>query len=63
MHFRQPFDPLKTRELYETMEKTGEEQFCRIVEKGVDDPYVMSVLETAREHRNIVDKCESWRIP
>lgn len=54
LRFRQAFDPLKTREVYETMEQAGAGPFCRIIERGVDDRYVALVLDTAREQRKII---------
>lgn len=50
MHFQKRFNPLKSREIYKTMEQTGAEPFCKIVEREFDDPYVKSVLDAAREY-------------
>ncbi|KAL8939576.1 MAG: hypothetical protein Q9216_003278 [Gyalolechia sp. 2 TL-2023] len=57
LQFGQPFDPLKTREYYETLDRDGAQPFCPLcgfIERGVNDRYVASVLETARERRKDV---------
>ncbi|KAI4249733.1 MAG: hypothetical protein L6R40_000522 [Gallowayella cf. fulva] len=53
-HFGHPYDPVKTRELYEGMEERMDRQLCEVIEMGVDDERVRYTLDQAAGERALI---------
>ena len=57
--FREPFDPVQTRVLYEEMESRMDGDYCEVIERGIDDEYDQEVLRQVEAVRRYVADSET----
>lgn len=58
LKFRRPYDPVRTRELYELMEKRLDWILCEIIEEGIDNRRTQNVLQQAAGLRESIIESE-----
>lgn len=58
LKFHQPYDPVRTRELYELVEERMDWILCDIIEVGIDNRRTQNVLQQAAELRESIIKSE-----
>ena len=56
--FHEPFDPIRTRALYEKMESRMDRDYCEVIERGIDDEYNQEVLRQVEVVRRYVADSE-----